>query len=180
VGGAACGMRASAVRQVSRLHPRPRRWRAACRRRGGNPPRPGLPPEGETGKGEIQIPRCRRLFLSRPPVGEGGRGRLSAWRSPLSPMLDGPHAYCRPASIRTRVKRSASGARWVPRFGSGAALSVTSCSPSYNGDGSPRSRSHPDSALVSLQPKSISSFPSHSAAGCFYAATLRTRAWALA
>src|SRR5580692_1315738 len=35
-------------------------WRAACFRRGGNHPRPGLP-LGETGKGD-QIPCCRRLI----------------------------------------------------------------------------------------------------------------------
>jgi len=34
-------------------------WRAACFRRGGNHPHPGLP-LGETGKGN-QIPGCRRL-----------------------------------------------------------------------------------------------------------------------
>src|SRR5580700_7237632 len=36
-------------------------------RRGGNPPRPGLPPEGETEKGESKflIPWCRRPALQR-------------------------------------------------------------------------------------------------------------------
>jgi len=29
-------------------------WRATCFRRGGNHPRPGLPPEGETEKGAIK------------------------------------------------------------------------------------------------------------------------------
>jgi hypothetical protein len=37
-------------------------WRAACFRRGGNHPRPGLP-LGETGKGD-KIPCCRRPFWS--------------------------------------------------------------------------------------------------------------------
>lgn len=31
----------------------------------GEPARPGLPPEGETGKGEIPIPGCRRRILTR-------------------------------------------------------------------------------------------------------------------
>jgi hypothetical protein len=50
-GGAAAPMRASAFC-----------WRAACQRHGGHPPRPGFPPEGETGKGEIRLlPCCRTL-----------------------------------------------------------------------------------------------------------------------
>ena len=53
-------MRASAPEFPCKPPPHPHRWRAACRRRGGNPPRPGFPPEGETGKGEILIPRRRR------------------------------------------------------------------------------------------------------------------------
>jgi hypothetical protein len=40
-------------------------------RRGGNPPAPACPPKGETGKGEIQIPCCRRLFL--PPCRPASR-----------------------------------------------------------------------------------------------------------
>src|SRR5579863_5557224 len=33
-------------------------------RLGGNPPTPAFPREGETGKGAIQIPCCRRLITS--------------------------------------------------------------------------------------------------------------------
>ena len=36
-------------------------WRAACFRRGGNPPAPAFP-GGETGKGRSETPRCRRHF----------------------------------------------------------------------------------------------------------------------
>ena len=50
-GGAAAAMCASAVC-----------WRAACQRRGGNPPAPAFPQRGETGKGEIRLPCCRRQF----------------------------------------------------------------------------------------------------------------------
>ena len=38
----------------------------------GEPARPGFPPEGETGKGEIQIPCCRRQIHAALPI--GGRG----------------------------------------------------------------------------------------------------------
>lgn len=44
VGGAALHVRASAVG-----------WRATCLRRGGNPPAPVFPREGETEKGEIKL-----------------------------------------------------------------------------------------------------------------------------
>jgi hypothetical protein len=38
-------------------------WRATCPPAWGEPARPGLPPEGETGKGEIKnLPRRRRLI----------------------------------------------------------------------------------------------------------------------
>ncbi len=32
----------------------------------GEPARPGLPPEGETEKGEIKLPSCRRLKVRIP------------------------------------------------------------------------------------------------------------------
>ena|SRR5579863_1462105 len=50
VGGAACAARASVVC-----------WRVTCFAAWGEPARPGLPPEGETEKGEIKLPCCRRL-----------------------------------------------------------------------------------------------------------------------
>src|SRR5260370_7075289 len=43
-------------------------WRAACQRRGGNRPRPGLPPEGETGKGEIKLLSPPGYFSCSPLV----------------------------------------------------------------------------------------------------------------
>src|SRR5271157_409316 len=49
----------------------------------GEPARPGFPPEGETGKGEFQIPCCRRQ-LPVEPTAEGGF-RVSP-RKPLQPL----------------------------------------------------------------------------------------------
>src|SRR5438309_10215385 len=44
----------------------------------GEPARPGLPPEGETEKGEIRLPCCRRLgFLFR--HGRNSLGAPAAW-----------------------------------------------------------------------------------------------------
>jgi hypothetical protein len=58
VGGAARMMRASVLC-----------WRAACLPAWGEPSRPGLPPEGETGKGGVNSLRRRLILHAR-------RGRL--------------------------------------------------------------------------------------------------------
>src|ERR1700688_2604868 len=51
-GGVAASVPASAVG-----------WRATCAA-WGEPARPGFPPEGETGKGEINFPCCRRRLAA--------------------------------------------------------------------------------------------------------------------
>jgi hypothetical protein len=59
VGGAASMMRASGFG-----------WRAACLRRGGNPPAPAFPRRGKRERGN-QIPRCRRPFCRPVPERRG-------------------------------------------------------------------------------------------------------------
>ena len=57
-------------------------------RRGGNLPRPGLPPEGETGKGANPIPCCRRLFAAGfPLLLAPGHARPILLLSPAPPVL---------------------------------------------------------------------------------------------
>src|ERR1035438_2749998 len=48
----------------------------------GEPSRPGFPPEGETGKGEIKLPCCRRHLLA-----------LYAWMPPSSHPLASPYSH---------------------------------------------------------------------------------------
>src|SRR5438067_1114903 len=54
-------------------------------RRGGNLPRPGLPPEGETGKGENQIPCCRRRLAAIFPSSSPPATPLHSF--PTAPLL---------------------------------------------------------------------------------------------
>jgi hypothetical protein len=181
VGGAASGMRASAVRKAPVSHTRrPRRWRAACRRRGGNPPRPGLPPEGETGKGEIQIPRCRRLFLSL-AAGWGMRQRR-AFRLALSAFPDAGW------SLRLLSPGFHSHSSEAVRFRCSLGSSIRiGCGPLSNilFPVLPRRRiaatSQSPGLGVGIHPAKINLFLSSPVCcGCFYAATLPTRVWAWA
>ncbi len=58
----------------------------------GEPSRPGLPPEGETGKGEIKLPCCRRHLLARYPWMPPSRAlppqALMATQKPEFPFKD--------------------------------------------------------------------------------------------
>jgi hypothetical protein len=58
-------------------------WRAACRRRGGNPPAPAFP-GGETGKGGSNSLR-RRLFLIRLQVSSMVGDVTPAAQNPANP-----------------------------------------------------------------------------------------------
>ena len=121
--------------------PCPWRWQAACRRRGGNPPRPGFPPEGETGKGEIQIPCCRRQNCSAGAnysisVPNSSFWRTRRFREHLQPLvIPAWLCLCRPASIRTlRGAGAKFASRSVPvviRW-TGAANSASTSSPSLS------------------------------------------------
>jgi hypothetical protein len=69
-------------------------WRAACQRRGGNPP--GFPPEGETGKGEFRLPCCPQAVRAGPD------GRHARWLSVCSLYHFSLHYYHQPnMSIRS-------------------------------------------------------------------------------
>ena len=120
-------------------HHIPHRWRAACRRRGGNPPRPGFPPEGETGKGEILIPRCRRRIL------RDRAHRLCAHAlvvaSPLSvpPCFHTHSPWTRPKPRREPGARCHSVGPGLLSYASTSAAQLSSLAA-----GLPVPRSHPD------------------------------------